>query len=488
MKLKFNIFVLCLCLFLLTAMGPVLNAAGTGDKEVRVTIYHMNDVHSQINDFAKIAWLIQQEKKVNPNVFVLNAGDNFSGNPVVDQYKPKGKPILELMKQIKTDVMVIGNHDFDYGRQRLKEAVADAPYPMICANIKVNEGGVIRQPKPYTVLETAEGIKIAVLGLIHVDEDTGIPHTHPDKLKGLTFLHPIETAQKYAHLAKENQALVVLSHMGFREDEKLAEAMDGIDLIVGGHSHTTVRGAVVVNGAVITQAGGYGRYLGRVDLFFKKEKLTKRITGLIRLKDVKEEIPELKAQIETFNKNPQLRRVIATLPGKLEGKDQLGNLICDAVRVRLGLDIALHNSGGIRAGHLGPEVRLMDVFKMLPFGNDIVRFQMTADELKGLIRYGYGKHHEMDLKISGLRYTIVLTADKKIKEVLLTDASGVPLDETRTYSVGFNSYIAGSYRFPHKDPGRALGVIVAQALMDYLEQGGDIYKDIEKIRTFEEVK
>ncbi|MCP5104495.1 MAG: bifunctional metallophosphatase/5'-nucleotidase [bacterium] len=453
-----------------------------------IVIFHMNDVHAKIDNFAKIAWIIKQEKEKNPNVFVMNAGDNFSGNPVVDQYKPKGKPILELLKLLKVDVLALGNHDFDYGQEILKNAMADAGYPMICANIQVVKGqGIIPQPEPYTVVKTRNGTKIAVLGLIQVEEESGIPSTHPKKIEGLVFSNGIAAAKKFRHLKKENDLLIALSHLGYDDDEKLAGEMRELDIIIGGHSHTTIKEPKEINGVMITQAGGYCRYLGRVQLTVENGKIIGKKGELIELKTVTNEIPEIKEKIAKYNDNPELKRVIAALPKMVQGKFQLGNLISDAVRIIHRQDIAVHNYGGIRSRSIGKEVLLQDVYKLLPFGNDIVQFEMTPTEIKTLFKNDYQGRKRFDLGVSGIRYTVITTpaADGKVdvKDVELRDNTGALLDETKTYKVGMNNYMASTYKFTHRDAGRALQTTIAETLIDYLQSGADVCKDIEKNRT-----
>jgi 5'-nucleotidase/UDP-sugar diphosphatase len=458
------------------------------DAETRIIIFHMNDAHAQIDNFGKIAWLINQARKTNPNVFLMNAGDNFSGNPVVDQYIPKGEPILKLLNQLKTDVLALGNHD--YGHQILKSAIKNARYPVLCANVEV-KSGIIPQPKPYTLLETENGIKIAVLGLIQIGEEDQIPSTHPDKVKGLVFSEGIETAKKFTHLKNESDVFIALTHLGYDQDELLAKAMGELDIIIGGHSHTAITEPVEINGVLITQAGGYGKYLGRIEVIVKKGKVIHKKGELIDLNSIKNETPEIKNAIRKYNNNPLLERVIITLPIVVTGRSQLGNLVTDAVRNRLQVDIAIHNRGGIRSEWLGKEVRVKDVFKLLPFGNDIVQFEMTPAEIKSLIKFSYEKRGGLDLLVSGIEYTVLLTPGYEVKDVELKDTVGKLLDESKTYKVAMNNYIASSYTFAHHDPGKSLQTIVAQALIDYLkhQQGRDICKDIEKIRIHQkEVK
>lgn len=493
MNIKKHIFTLFFIIFIAGLLLPT-PAFGAAKSET-IVIFHMNDIHAQIDNFAKIAPVIDNERKKNPNVFFMNAGDNFSGNPVVDQYIPKGEPMLQLLNRLKVDVLELGNHDFDYGQEILKNFMKKARFPMICANVKVVPGeaggAIIPQPKPYVILKTKKGTKIAVLGVIQTGNDTHIPSTHPDRVKGLVFSDGVETAQQYRYLKKKSNVFIALTHLGADGDEVLANKMGELDIIVGGHSHTIIKDPKQVNGVLITQAGGNAKYLGRIEFTVKNGKITDKKGELIEVSSLTTEDPVIKAMIIEFNNNPEFNRVIATLPMELTGYDQLGNLITDAVRNVDRLDVAFHNGGGIRVDRLGKEVRVKDIYAMLPFENDIVLFEMTPAEIKSLIKYAYQNKGGLDLKVSGIEYTVLFQVEpapgnrRIVKDVELRDMAGQLLDESKTYKVGINDYLAGSYKFDHGDPGKALKTILAPLLIEYLQTGGDVCKNIEKLRTHE---
>ncbi|MCP4216710.1 MAG: bifunctional metallophosphatase/5'-nucleotidase, partial [bacterium] len=459
---------------------PGTNATETkkDDTETKIVIFHVNDLHGKINYLAKAGWVIEEERKKTKDVFLFNAGDNFSGNPVVDQYEPKGKPILELLNTLKIDAQTLGNHGFDYGQERLAEIISASKYPILCSNADMSATKIPR-PKTYTLLETAGGLKIAVLGFVEVGKDDGIPSTHPDKVKGIVFSSWMENVKKYRHLREKCDIFICLSHLGKDEDELLAKEMPELDIIIGGHSHTRIYEPKNTHGAFIAQAGSYGRNLGRIELLVKNGKITSIKGRLIDLKKIKNEIPEMKKQIAAFNKNPHLERVIATIPNPIEGKKPLGNLITDAIRSVHKLDMAIHNDGGIRAYRIEKDVQLKNIFKLLPFGNDVVKFNLTTKEIKSLIVYGYEKYGEIDIMVSGLRYTVRTTAAKKVKDVILKDEAGNLLsDENKTYTVGMNNYIASAYRFAHKDPGKSLQSTTAQTLIEYLKKNGMTHRNV----------
>ena len=489
---NFNLFItqvligfICLMFsFKLIGIQTVGNNKNIQD-ETKIVIFHINDVHSHIDNFAKIAKLVEDERKINPDVFLMNAGDNFSGNPIVDHYVPKGEPILELMNRLKFDVQVIGNHDFDYGQTIFKSFIKRANFPIICANVKVYEG-VISQPEPYVILKTKNGLKIAVLGLIQIDEDTQIPSTLPKNVEGLVFPNGIEVAKQFRYLKKRSNIFIVLSHLGYKDDEILAKEMQGIDIIVGGHSHTIIKNPIETNGVLITQAGAYGEYLGKIVITLKNGQIIKKIGELIDLNSFKKENPKVKALIAKYNDNPELNQVLTKLTKPIVGNSELGSLMTDAVRNILGFDIVFQNSGGIRMDKLEDKVTIKDIYTLFPFDNAVVQFKMTPAEIRTLIKFDYERYKHTDLMVSGIKYIVKHTITNEVKAIELINEKGESLDESKTYNVGLNSYVASVYKFSHKDSGRSLKTGVVDAIIQYLKQKRDltIYSGIQ--RTFEE--
>lgn len=484
---RLSIGLIAVGLLLSIFSGAVNCSSKQQDTETKITLFHVNDAHSRIDQFAKIAWLVNEEKKKNPNVFFLNAGDNFSGNPIVDQYEPKGQPMRKILNMAGTDVLSLGNHEFDYGQELLKVFMEGANFPILCANITVSPEAIIPQPKPYVILETKDGIKIAVIGLVEVSKRRKIPSTHPANLQGVSFTYGVDTAKKYRDLKKKSNVFLALSHLGYETDEELANEMGELDIIIGGHSHTFLEKPVRVNNVMITQTGAYATYLGRVDITLKGGKIINKQAAMIKVSTIEKEDPGIKEKIAIYNNNPRLNQVIATLPGRIKGRPVLGNLVTDAIRKVHHIDIGFHNWGGTRSNRLEKEVRLKDIYTLLPFGNDIIQIEMTPAEIENLVRYDFTRHDKLDLFVSGISYTVRYTGEKNVKEIVIRDIKGNPLDESRTYKVGINDYIVSAYEFDHQDPGKSLKTSVADSLIRYLKQGTDVTKGINTRRTRTEI-
>jgi 5'-nucleotidase / UDP-sugar diphosphatase len=440
---------------------------------VRITIFHTNDIHGKIGPLAKVARLVDAERKKNPNVFLMGAGDNFSGNPIVDQYVPRGLPVLELFNRLGYNLVTLGNHEFDYGPEALRYHLQHAAYKVICANMKVQKG-IVPQPPPYVILKASGEVRIAVLGLIQIGRESRIPDTHPDRVKGIRFTEPLETAGEFSFLRKKNQVFIALTHIGFDQDVLLAQRLPELDCIVGGHSHTAVVQPAEFNGVLITQAGSNGQYLGRIDITLENGRIISKKGQLIDLEKITDEDPQVAEMIARFNHNPALARVIGHTSMPVTGKDELGSLMTDAVRVTQRLDIVFQNNGGIRSDILRSDIRIQDVYQLDPFGNDVVRYEMTPAEIRSLISRAFDRRKGIDLQASGIEYTVRQAPDGTAAAVEIKSENGGPLDERKTYRVGLSSYIGSAYSFEHRDRGTSLFITTAECLIRYIEKGTDL--------------
>jgi 5'-nucleotidase/UDP-sugar diphosphatase len=454
----------------MAAGGCASGAATTpAPGETRLVIFHSNDVHGKIDNFAKVAAILEKERKSGADVFYFCAGDNFTGNPIVDRYDPRGEPILEIYHRLRLDLICPGNHEFDYGLDVLEGFAARARFPMISANIR-DPSGLFPHLRPSADLETREGMKVAVFGLIQIEAGNGLPSTLPERVQGLQFDEPLQKALEMKTIRPENHVFIALTHLGLDQDRKLAELMPELDAIIGGHSHTRVDPAEIVNGVLIAQAGSDNRYLGRVELRLRDGRVVEKVGRLIDLQGKLKEDPEVKAMINRFDMNPALTRVLVTAPFDITGKEALGSLMTDSWRRELGLDIAFQNNGGIRLHRLNRKITVKDVYALDPFENRVVVIDMTAAEIRGLVRKSFERGDSIDLQVSGLVYTVRVDAEGSVREVLLVDPDGRPLPEDRTFKVGFSSFIPSAYDFEHKDPGRSLGITTADALIRFLEK------------------
>ena len=277
---------------LLSLSGLSLSSFSTV-KEKKITILHTNDVHSHIDPFpenhprnpsmggvARRANIIEQIRKEEENVLLLDAGDIFQGTPYFNYYG--GELEFKLMSMMKYDLATLGNHDFDNGINGFFAQLPHANFEFVSANYDFKNTELNGIVKPYKTF-LKDGIKIGVFGL-------GI------ELEGLVdkklyketkYYNPIEVATDITKTLKETEKcdlIICLSHLGFDyknekdkpSDLKLAATTQDIDLIIGGHTHTFLDKPVIKTNkvgkqVVINQVGAYGINLGRIDFYFSDE-------------------------------------------------------------------------------------------------------------------------------------------------------------------------------------------------------------------------
>ena len=467
----------------LLAIG-LLSACSTGRKaitskqgEKRAIIFAVNDMHATIDNFPKLAYIVDSLQSIYPDMLLVAAGDNQTGNPVNDQYPEKGLPMIKLMNAVGFDLSAVGNHEFDSRPEGFSYLTHKADFDFICANMSANDSLNIKV-NPYKIITLPNGLKLAFLGLLHINQN-GIPDSHPENVKGFTFYSPIETAPKYLYLKEQSDIFIALTHFGFENDVQLAETMpSGIDLIIGGHSHTKVEKEQIHNGILITQAERKLKYGTLIKLTLNSDGSLLRNMELIDIKDSKNEKTSIRAMVDKFNDNPALKEVISTAIDDFSSNEELGYLMADAQRDAAQADIALVNPGGVRLDQMakGP-ITMMNVYQLDPFGNELVLTKLTGHEIHALMLAAYPIDENLPVFPSGIITKLKLDANGNLDEVVLLTESGTPLDMNQTYTVAMNNYMAQIYKYEHRDPGQSLYIATADAIITYL-------KKAKKVRSY----
>jgi 2',3'-cyclic-nucleotide 2'-phosphodiesterase (5'-nucleotidase family) len=437
-------------------------------KSFEVIILHTNDMHSKIDNMGKLAYLVDSIKTQHPHVFLFSAGDNFTGNPIVDMYPEKGYPMIDLMNRVGFDLSAMGNHEFDLGQETQNKRRSEARFPFISANINVGKS-ILKKPAPYYLLQV-EKCKIPVFSLIQVSEN-GYPDSHPSRLEGLSFDQPEKKAAEYMKLKKKYGMLIALTHLGIETDVPLAQKYPQIDLIIGGHSHTVMTTPLIENGVMIVQTGSQLKSVGKTTFQVVNGKITDRKYELISLASITHSKPEIQNLIDRYNDNEEMNRVLASAGTPLNNQQELGCLMTDAITSQFKVDFAFQNTGGIRIPYLPKgDILYKDIFRLDPFGNQVVTYTMTLLEVKSLIMNAYNRNKEPDLMVSGMKYSALVDQNGVCTDVVMTDYSGNPFDPSRKYTVGMNSYIGATYVFDHTDPGTTNFDTTAQTLINFLKE------------------
>ncbi len=438
--------------------------------ERQAVILAVNDMHAAIDNFPKLAFIADSLRAIYPDMLLVSAGDNQTGNPVNDQFPEKGWPVIDLMNATGFDLSALGNHEFDTGPEGLSNLTNRADFSFLCANVSAKDWPGVKI-SPYKIFTLPNGLRLAFLGLLQLGQN-GIPDSHPDNVKGFVFRSPYETAPEYLWLKDSSDILIALTHIGFEEDVKLAETMPpGIDMIIGGHSHTRVEKKQIHNGILITQAENKLKYGTLIKLTVSNNGTLQRSMQLVDIRNSKKEDPAIRAMVDRYNDNPVLNEVIATSADDFSSYEELGYLMADAQRAAAGADIALMNPGGVRIDRLekGP-VTIKNVYQLDPFGNELVVTRLTAKEIYSLMRAAWPVDDRTALYPSGIRISAKVNADGNLEDLTVLTDDGSPIDMNRIYSVAMNSYMTQVYKYQHSDPGQSLFFTTAEALIRYFKK------------------
>ena len=462
-----------------------LGALALPGRAEQVTVLGINDMHASIDNMPKLDTLVKLERARDPQALLFSAGDNRTGNPYNDMYPKPGWPVVALMNRIGFNLSTLGNHSFDAGMDAMRELVMGAEFRVVCANASAEDKDRIFT-LPYRIFE-CKGVKIGVLGLLQVGPN-GIPDILPEQGNGFTFRDPFAVAQEYKWLRDRCDVLIFLTHLGFEADVELARQCPWVDAIIGGHSHTKVEGAHMEGNVMVTQAGCRCAYLTRLVFDVQDGKVADKGATLLAVADCAAD-PETQKMVDEFKDAPFLKQQIAVNAAEITDREGIGCMVADALREKAGCDIALMNFGGVRVNTLpaGP-LSMGDVFRIDPFGNEMVLYTLTGAELANLLtNISLIDHHGMPSS-SGMGYTAKLDGNNKATLVEMHLEDGSPIDPAKTYTVVTNSFVASSTPFKHADPGRSLNVKGNEAFAEFLKKRGTVdYSTIRRAKVIREV-
>lgn len=403
-----------------------------------LTVFIVNDVHAQIDNFSKVKYIIDKERETT-NVIVTSSGDIFSGNPIVDNYPQKGFPIIDLMNKVGFDIAIIGNHEYDYGETNLKDRILQADFDWVCANVDMSNS-VIPQSAPFKTI-SIDDIKVTFLGLVETNgkDNAIIPSTHPWRVKNLVFERPENVVDKYLDIKEQegSDLYIALTHIGYNGgngnlgDSQLAWKFPIFDLILGGHSHSIKD--EVVNGIPIFQSGSNLNYLGKITLTIADKSIQTINYELINLNAQTAYDADLKQLIDSYNDAPFFSEVIG-YSEIAHQRSQVGNFTADAIQQKLGVDISFQNTGGVRTDLNEGNITKKEIFEILPFNNPTIIYSMSVKDIKDFL---IGAN-------AGFYYAGV-TFENSNNGIVVKDLSGnIILDDT-ILSVGLNDYIPAIY-------------------------------------------
>lgn len=373
----------------------------------KLTILHTNDLHGdflpkmrdgkEVGGLARLSGYVSKIRREKKNVIYAMAGDMFRGSVIDSEYH--GLSTINLMNNLRPDVATIGNHEVDYGFAHLLFLEKCAKFPIVNANlfITLNNSRVFT---PYINIDI-DGLRIMFIGIL---TEEVLASTKCENIIG-TFID-LEAAAKEVGIICDNyrtvrtDMTVLLTHIGFENDVKLAQMLDpdwGVDLIIGGHSHTFMDKPEVVNGVPIVQAGSGSGVIGRFDIQY--DQASKKIEDL-RWKCVP--INEDTAPVDTIMEelidsyrtetDRKYKRVVTRWARKFthpcrEQETEMGNLYADVLADGSSFEIMLFGSGSIRKTELGPVIEYQDMIENTPFEDVIYMIEVTGAQWRRMVQY-----------------------------------------------------------------------------------------------------
>jgi 5'-nucleotidase len=497
--------------------------AGVAAADYKLTILHTNDFHSRFEPISKydsgcregdnaegkcfggsarLVSAISDARTRSNNSILVDGGDQFQGSLFYTYYK--GKAAAEMMNKMGYDGMTVGNHEFDDGPEVLRGFMDSVGFPVLMSNADVSaEPALADVLKKSTVIERG-GEKIGLIGL--TPEDT---HELASPGKNITFSDPVVAVQaEVDRLTAEGvNKIIVLSHSGYGVDQRVAAETKGVDVIVGGHSNTYLSNVsdravgpypTMVNGVAIVQAYAYGKFLGELNVTFDEAGNLVEAKGepLIMDGTVAEDEATVARIAELAQPLDEIRnKVVAEAAAAVDGdrqtcriqECQMGNLVADAMLDRVkdqGVQIAIANSGGIRASLEPGEVTMGEVLTILPFQNTLSTFEISGQELVAALENGVSQVEEVKGRfpqVAGLTFTwdpTVAPNEGRVQKVMVDMGDGfTPLDPAKTYLVVTNNYVRNGgdgYKVFSGDDKNAydFGPDLADVLAEYLAEQG----------------
>ena len=459
-------------LFVLLLMAANMAAtAQEGRKELH--ILSVNDMHAAIEQMPRLGFVADSLRALYPDLLILSGGDNRSGDPINDMFDIPAYPMVALMNQIGFRATVVGNHEFDSNQYGLARLIGLSSFSTLCANMEP-DAKFNMHVKPYQLFD-AGGISVGVLGITALGS-MGTPESHPDRIKGIQFMDPLETIKKYAFLREKCDVVVLLSHLGFTDDVKFSAELPWVDIIVGGHSHTQLDGGEMHNGILITQNAKSLAYATHSTLVLDGNKVVGKKAERIAIagqKSVNNTVAEL---VRYFSENPAFQRVLAVAKTPFTCPEELGCMVCDAYMAETGAELSYQNAGGVRIeNHEAGDITVGDVMKMDPFQNDAVELHVTGKELAAMLIACYDNDKQRFPYVGGMTCDVVINpADGKITKLTLYGKDGKKLNLKKTYKVVSNSYSVAVSPTKRGDEGHSLGITTPDMIKNYLEHQGTV--------------
>jgi len=444
-------------------------------REVSITVLHTTDLHGHIRPtditypkeeagadlggLARCATAIKKIRAETPNCLLLDDGDTIQGTAA--SLMSGGLMMVRAMNHLRYDAWTLGNHEFDWGLEKLKHCVAAAQMPVIACNIHGSEPEIVGRLRPF-LIKDVDGVRVAMIGLT----TPGVPNwSRPRLIGALRFESSVDALRRALREVKrlKPDIIVLAAHQGYRnypddhanQLRAVTSRFPEIDAIIGGHTHRPAPETFVLN-ILYSQANHSGTDLGRLDFVYDTEqrKLTRRKAQLISMDSRVQQAPDLlalcKPDLDAADK--ELARVIgtATADCSAEGapshETPVHNLLCEAIldgcrRAGHPADIAIQGVPSNRAEIKKGSIKVSDCWEVQPYENFIGVFEATPGQLREILNenaYHYGSSHFAG--VYGMKLVLKVSAPRSERVVSIADRDGKPFAPDRRLRVAVNSF------------------------------------------------
>jgi 5'-nucleotidase / UDP-sugar diphosphatase len=436
---------------------------------IHIVIMHTSDIHGHIEPDATTggsAVLATIVRNIKPDL-MFDSGDMFTGSLISDKFG--GQAVIDVMNDIGYDAVALGNHEFDYGLGVLRARAQQAHFPFLSANtISVDE-------VHEAAIFNAQGVRIAVIGATTEEvARTG----HPKYVQDVHVMDVVKGLEETLPTVRDRaDFIVLLAHTTKDEELRIARAFPEIRLIIGGHEHEELNTPVQVGNTTIVRTGGYGKFVGRVDLDFNFDEGSPHIrTQLIPIQGAEPD-PEIERILTPYRQKveQEMTRVFGQAKGDLSRststESHVANLVADAIQWKTGAEIVLLNAGLQRVPIPKGPITGRKLFEVLPFQNTLVRMTMTGAQIKQALGHTV-------MTVGGVRVRLDSTKPDGSRLAWVRLADGKKLDDRELYSVVTNDFLfAGGDGFKEFADGlnvQDTGAILRDVVGEYISTFGEI--------------
>ena len=467
------------------------------EKYKNLTLLHSNDMHGDflaeeideglVGGISMLSGYVEKVRAENANTLYCISGDMLQGSLIDKEFR--GISTIEIMNRLNPDVVTLGNHEIDYGLGHLLLLERCAKFPIVNANLYV-KNPYTRLFKSHEIFEV-DGMRIMFIGIITSEV---LSTLKKDDVLG-SLVDVKEAAKEVGRICNTYRTTdidftVLLTHIGFEDDKELATLLDpnwGVDVIIGGHSHTILEQPEKVNGILITQAGVGTDQIGRFDIVvdtdtnsvaeYKWELIPIDASHCPHNNEIERAISVYKSKIDA-----KYDQILCTFPRVLTHPNryqetELGNLFADALQSALKIDIMMLGSGSIRKLHAGPIFTRRDLAEAMPYDEKLFQFKINGHQFKRMYTYMVRDEALTENVTEFYQFSKGLSVeyDTKTKTFNRFNWYGAPMDDDIIFTVGMQEFhrsnFSDFFNLPVEEvEANGKPVVISTSLLDVLEE------------------